>query len=346
MTASTLATLEHEIGVAGLLVIETREGTVRLRAAAGGTVRAHADELEDAADIDRATGSLSIRAARHGTSEGDRRRPPLDDLSVEVPTRATVVVETTSGTIAVEGLLGDQRYRSASGDVTLREVAGRLTVDAVSGDVEATIVDDVELTARTVSGDLALRAATIGALTASTASGDLKIAGRLAGPGPFAIETVSGDLLLALAGDVRIELQTVTGDIRSEVESTSDGGRGRRVVTVGATGPTLRVRSMSGDVRLVRPSAVTRTVSVDSDGQTAARSASSTFVPVASAESMETTGTIADTDAARLAILRSLERGDIDVAEATRRLEVVDGIDDRATTGDTTTTIDEEATDA
>lgn len=332
MTAPTMVALEHEIGASGLLVIRARGSAVRLRAVDGGTARIHGDPPVDAMDIDHATGSLSIRAGRGGIVDNGRRRWGPPDLTVDVPIRATVVVETASGSITVDGLLGDQRYRTASGDIELREVAGRLSIEAMSGDVKATIVDDVEVTARTVSGDLALRAATIGSLKASTTSGDVRLAGRLAGPGPFSIETVSGDSLLALAGDIRIELQTVAGDIRSEIEATSEGGRGRRIVTVGTTGPTLRMRSMSGDVRLVRPSAVTRPAPVGPvlGGE-----------PADAADAAETE---ADADAARLAILRALERGDIGVAEATSRLEAIDGIDDDATLPNTSTT--QEPTDA
>ena len=43
-------------------------------------------------------------------------------------------------------------------------------------------------------------------------------------PGPFAIVTVSGDTLLAPAGDVRIEMATLSGDIRSKVGGRTEGG--------------------------------------------------------------------------------------------------------------------------
>jgi hypothetical protein len=61
----------------------------------------------------------------------------------------------------------------------------------------------------------------------TTTSGDIEVAGRLDGPGPFAIETVSGDGLLAAAGDVRIEMTSMTGDLQSGLggqPETSMGG--------------------------------------------------------------------------------------------------------------------------
>ena len=137
-------------------------------------------------------------------------------------------------------------------------MTGRLTVEAVSGDVDATITGEAAISARTVSGDLALRAATIATLRATTTSGDIRLAGRLDGPGPFTIESVSGDALLALAGDVRVDLQTVAGDLRSEIPGRSESRPGRRSMTIGSGGSTLSVRTMSGDVRIVRASPVTR----------------------------------------------------------------------------------------
>ena len=70
-----------------------------------------------------------------------------------------------------------------------------------------------------------------------------------------------------------------------------------------------------------------------------------TIVPIAVPEPTDATDTDAADDA-RLAILRALERGDIDVAEATRRLEALDGIDDDATSPATSAPTSKEPTDA
>ena len=277
-------------------------------------------------EIELGEGSASFQADKRWDG-GRRGRGHTPDLEVDLPRGATVVIEAGSADIEADGLAGDQRYRTASGDMTLRAVSGRVAVDAVSGDVDISATGEAAMTIKTVSGDVELRAGTLTALDATTTSGDLRIAGRLDGPGPFAIVTVSGDTLLAPAGDVRIEMATLSGDIRSKVGGRTEGGRGRRSLSVGAGGPLVSFRSLSGDLLVVPPTPVAlpagraarpRSRLVRSGG---AR-------PPPSRPSAPPNGAIAAAyDDARLRILRSLERGEIDVAEAGQRLEALDGID-------------------
>jgi hypothetical protein len=254
---------------------------------------------------------------------GGRHTP---ELMVEVPRHASVVIEAASGELGADGLTGDQRYRTASGDITLRSLSGRITVEAVSGDVDAVATGSTDLVARTVSGDVEIRAATLTSVQAATTSGDLRIAGRFAGAGPFTIETVSGDGLLAPAGDVQVELKSVTGDLNTEFEGPSVS-RGRRSLTIGRSGPVITFRSLSGDLNVVRPIPT----GPAADPRPTPAAPEPPFVPGPTAMPTvpnDPTGAnqaiAAAYDEARLRILRSLERGEIDVAETTRRLETLD----------------------
>jgi hypothetical protein len=336
MTTTTRSSLSHDIGADGLLAVRLRDGEVRLRAVDGSTVRvrdANDHDLDEMFSIETSDGSIALRSARG--SDGVWRpggHRPSPDVDIEVPRRATIVVEAASGQIEADGLHGDQRYRTVSGEVTLRAVSGRIAVEAVSGDVDIAATGASELTVRSVSGDLAIRAATLSGLRAGTMSGDLKIAGRLGGPGPFQIDTVSGDVLLAPAGDLRIETTTLTGDLRSEVDGRSAGGRGRRTLEVGSGGPLLTHRSLSGDLRVVRPTPIGAPVGTEpapADVPPAAGTIGSDLLPAMptppSPPSPPSPAIAAAYDDARLRILRSLERGEIDVAEAGRRLEALDG---------------------
>lgn len=341
MTTTPAIGIEHEIGPTGLLAIRLRAGDARLRAVEGSVVRVHDvdGDLERSVLVERGDGSLSLRAGGGGLfGEGKRRGSHSADLVIDVPSRATVVVETASAEVTIEGLIGDQRYRTASGDIRLRDVSGQLSIESMSGDIDVLAVGTCSVVARTVSGDLSVRAANLETFRASTTSGDVRMAGRLTGSGPFAIETVSGDMLLALAGPVRLEASTVTGDVTSEVEVRSEGKPGRRVLIVEDGGPTMTVRSMSGDVSLMKATAVTRSVepsfppSPPPSAEPPMPPAPPAIGDAVSSSGDSPTVVVGRTDAAaaddaRLAILRALERGEIDVAEAGRRLEALDAPD-------------------
>src|SRR3954466_1012824 len=254
MTAATTSNeLLHPVGRDGIVSIRMRDGDVRIRAVEGDTLRVRdgsGRDLGGVFDIELGEGSASL-LDRHGRRDGG-----APDLDVEMPAGATLVIETVSAEIKANGLLGDQRYQTTSGDITLTGVRGGLVLEAVSGDLDVRATGDAQVTARTVSGDVELRAATLRSLDLTTTSGDVAVAGRLAGPGPFAIETVSGDARLAPAGDVRIEMATMSGDLHSELEGHIEGARGHRTLSIGATGPLVTFRSMSGDLNVVRPVAV------------------------------------------------------------------------------------------
>jgi hypothetical protein len=327
MTA-TATYMEHEIGGEGLFVLRLRDGAARLRGVDGDTVRVTAEEdLEEVFRVERGNGSLSLIAAN--TFEihiGRGRHSP--DLDVDVPRRATVVIEATSASVSSDGLSGDQRYQTVSGDVSLTSVAGAIVAEAVSGDVRLLARGALDLQARTVSGDLEVRAGRIDRLAAGTTSGDVRVAGELDPGGTHRIETVSGDMLLALAGGVRLVATTVAGDVRSTLPHRSEGGRGQRVLIVGDGAATLETRSMSGSVKLVEAQHLDRTAHVTPPVPPvppAARPEAAPTVPADSDPIGPSTRAIAAAyDEARMRILRSLERGEIDVTEAGARLGRLD----------------------
>jgi hypothetical protein len=331
MTMTTTGSrLEHPIGADGLFSLQLRSGDVRLTGVDGDTITvldSRGRDLGAAFEIAIGDGSLSLHELRGGSAY----RGGGGDLEISLPRRAAVVVETASGDLEVEGLTGDQHYRMASGDLRLRGVGGGIVVQGVSGDVNLVAVADADITLSTVSGDVELRAATLRSLSVASTSGDAKVAGRFAGQGPFSIETVSGDVLLAPAGDVRMEMRTVSGDLSSDVGGRIESARGRRSVSIGSGGPTLAIRSMSGDVTVVRP--VDFTADLEPAIDAPAIEATDTDDDDAAETAKPANGAIAATyEDARLRILRSLERGEIDVTEAGRRLEALDEGDETETT--------------
>jgi hypothetical protein len=310
MTIQTpTAEVRHPVGPDGLVVVRVRTEDVAIRGVDGGdaVVRARGDRSLGELEVDRGERSLEVRTGR------GRGR----DLEIEVPRTAHVVVEAASSDIRAHGLAGDQRFRVVSGDLEMRDVHGNVHAEAVSGDIDLVADGPSRLDLRTMSGDVAVRAGVVEALRVTTTSGDIRLAGRLLGDGPFAIETVSGDVILAPAGDLRVEIRTITGDVRSESPSRLEEDGGRRTLAIGSGGPTVAFRSTSGDLRIVRA------LSLRSPGPTSEGRVGS-FDPPAP-PTPPTAALVAAYDDARLGVLRALERGDIDVAEAGRRLEALDG---------------------
>lgn len=323
--ATDLATTEvaHAIGPDGVLAISVPDGDVQVRVTDDDTVRVRTLDGSplDGFDIERGAGSLAVRWRSRGWRGGHH----APDLRVDTPVRASLVIEAASADLDVAGVRGDQRLRTASGDVTVREAGGSIAVEAVSGDVEIEASSAVRIEARTVSGDLGLRAGAIGALRVATTSGDVHIAGRFERPGPFSIRSVSGDTVVAPAGGVRVEVRTIAGDVRSERPGRAEGGRGRRSFVIEEGGPTIEISSTSGDVAIVRAAALP----IPRAAPTPAVPPAPLTPPAPPAPpdpDPEGADVVVAADDARLGVLEALERGDIDIDEARRRLEALDEI--------------------
>jgi hypothetical protein len=321
MTTTAIgASLEHPLGAEGLLSIRLRNGDVRIRAVGSDRVSIRdldGHDLSGMFGILLGEGNVSLRSNRDGGS--------TPNLEIELPRRATLVVETTSADIDVDGLAGDQRYRTASGEVQLRGVTNRIAIDAVSGDIDVVATGEADVTLRAVSGDVALRAATLRSLQATTTSGDLKVAGRLHGPGPFKVVTVSGDMLLAPAGNVRVEMATMSGDFESELDGLTETRRGHRSLRIGSGEPLVEFRSMSGDLSVVRPTAIQAGTTPSAEGPSDPSGLDAEAPSEPEPTPAPANGAIAAAyEDARLRILRSLERGEIDMEEAGLRLEALD----------------------
>jgi hypothetical protein len=310
----TGARIEHVIGAGGRLHLRLADGQARIRGVDGDRVVVVEHNGRDLAqefvvELEADSFTLRTKDRLFGLSLGGRRPPELD---VEVPASAVVVIETVSGEISGEGLRGEQRYRTASGSLSLTGISGDVTVDAVSADTHLEALGDVVLNARTVSGDLDLAAPRILGAAVATTSGRIGLSGELTAGGSYSVQTVSGDVFVTTDTGLAVEARTVTGGIRTERAQRSDGGPGRRRVVIGDGSAQLSFRSISGDLRIAGPA----------DARQRTPSKGDPADPVERA-----TPPTDDEEARRLAILRALEQGDIDVDEAANRLAELEEVD-------------------
>ncbi len=237
-------------------------------------------------------GPLGVIARAFGAS-GDSRMV----LEADVPRDATVTVDTISGDLAVEALGGPQLYRTISGDVTVAG-SGDVRVQTTSGNVRVQGSGEIGLEWHSVSGDLRAVAPGLRAVELDTMSGDAWLQGRFSSRIEHRARSVSGDLRLAPIGGMTLQMRSVSGAVRSEVPHRMEGRPGQYVLVVGDASARFRFESMSGDLLILAAE------------QAAPASATTGSAPAS--------GTVEKPR--QLDVLRALERGEIDVDEALRRI--------------------------
>lgn len=332
--------IEHAIGNHGHVAVRTASWDVELRAVEGEVVRVYSadgSELPSDLEIQREPDGITIRQpSLLGGLTFVVGRSSDAWITIEVPATATTNVVTTSGDIHARGLRADGQFRTASGDLTILDASGTLVAESVSGDVAIEVTDTADLTVKTVSGDVAVKGGVLDRIAATTTSGDVLLGSEL-GAGPHSIATLSGDAIVRAGDGVRVTARTVAGDLSSSLPHRSEGGPGRRAIVVGNGSTELQFRSVSGDLRVVGsgenvdfieiplppippiPPAPPRAPA--SPGRADAGTFDESLDP-APADDPD-----AAVESARLAVLRELERGEIDVTEATTRLAALDGGD-------------------
>jgi hypothetical protein len=305
-------TIDHTVGEHGSVSLGVTEGDVRARGIPGGEahmhatfeIRASSDEVADRIfeqiqlRVTRGEGELTVGEPRSSFGSiisrlfGDGSQANLT-VEAEVPAAAQLHLTSVSADTEVSGMRGEQRYGTVSGDLQLRDVGGSVRLEAVSGDANLRTDEPVAVQAQGVSGDVSIMAPLLRSLQANTVSGDVELDAKLDAHGEFRVETVSGDLAIGLVGSATFEVHGMSTEVHSELDHRLEGQVGHLRLIVGSGGPRLVFNSMSGDLDVRRPRRID---------------------PPAAAMAP------APASATQLEILHALERGEIDVDEATRRL--------------------------
>ena len=334
------AEIRHTIGAQGTLSLQAISGSVELRATDSDEVVVRAVSENGRGDdlpivVRRTEGGLHIEADKR-TFEmfGSFFRSHSGiDFSIEVPRAAQVEIKTVSADVSARSLAGDQTYKTVSGDISVDADGGRLRLTTVSGDIELRPSASVEVDINTTSGDISVRGASLRNFNARTVSGDVEVIAGLDSGSLHTIETVSGDFDLKPANGVSVE-----------VRRGMDMGRGEgRTLVAGDGAAQVRFRTLSGDAHVRgrrAPEAVRSRRSPRSPPRArpgrphrardhalparpgsrfrraAARRSPPAGEPPPASEPHQPAMT-------QLEVLQALERGEMDVDEATRRLQEV-----------------------
>jgi len=320
----------HDIGAEGRFAVRVTNPDVEIRAVDGTIARvrveyairaqseAEADQVLDRVrfSMRQDTGLLEVAEPRHdGSTFGSIVRMlglggarVEASISVQLPRGTSVAYTGVSADLIVMGIRGTQEYRTVSGDIVLSDAGGQVRVNGVSGDVSLRAEAPIGLHANTVSGDLSVIAPRVEESRIVTVSGDVELEAALGSSASHRVETVSGDLWLGAASGLTMEVRGLSTDVEVNVQHRSEGSRERRRYVIGDGSAQVLFSSMSGDVTISNARRVAGDLGAAPVGPRPPRPPAPPSPPPPLDE------------AEQLRVLQALERGEIDVEEASRRL--------------------------
>jgi hypothetical protein len=185
-------------------------------------------------------------------TEGRRHRCTV---AIVAPPEASVQISTVSAEVIVSGFSAGTTVKTVSGDVTLAELRDDVDIQTVSGDIQAKdIIGGMKL--KTVSGGVAVVDGTCRWVDAKTVSGDVLLDLDLDPAGTYDASTVSGTVSVRTIAEpnLRVDVTTVSGHLTSDFGLGFEGGSGKRRIsqTLGDGGARLGVKTVSGDLRVLR----------------------------------------------------------------------------------------------
>jgi hypothetical protein len=197
------------------------------------------------------------------------RRNVTISYHITVPEESSVASQTGSGKQEVSGISGPVSVRAGSGNLTLTNLAGPVEATTGSGSVQAERIGGA-FKARAGSGSVSLVQTGPGDVEVTTGSGSIDLrgvdgglqaragSGRIKAQGvqrtDWELRTGSGSVRVSLPGGAGFELDAAAGSGRVHTDHpvTLEGTLRRNQLNgqVREGGPTLRVRTGSGNIRI------------------------------------------------------------------------------------------------
>ena len=253
------ATFERTLTVNGQveLTVATGSGNIHLTRGAGNQVHIYGKvksgwggsdeqvrEIAAHPPIEQ-TGNIVRIGARH-----ENLHNISIDYEIQAPENAFLDAGSGSGDVTVDGVGENAKLDTGSGSIHATGLRGRFSVSTGSGSIYAEQTGAGDVKAQTGSGSIELRNLR-GGLRAGTGSGDINVGG--APTSDWKLETGSGSIEL-WPGSVGITLDASTGSgsIHTDQEMATQGESNRHHLTgkLNGGGPTVRIETGSGDVRI------------------------------------------------------------------------------------------------
>ena len=172
------------------------------------------------------------------------------EYAIEAPADAFLDAGSGSGDINDDGVGNNAKLSTGSGNIHAHGLHGSFSVSTGSGDIEAEQTGEGDVKAQTGSGNVTLKDLR-GGLRAGTGSGDIKVAGTPTSD--WKLTTGSGSVEIWPGGvGLTLDASTGSGSISTDHEMAVQGSFDKHHITgkVNGGGPTVRVETGSGDVRI------------------------------------------------------------------------------------------------
>jgi hypothetical protein len=182
---------------------------------------------------------------------------PFSDVDIE-GSRGDVKVETVKGDVSLQGGNGTLELSSVEGDVSVAGAKGRMKLTSINQAVTVSKVAG-QIEAETVNGDVVLDDVDLDALDASSVGGNVWFNGDLKERGHYQLQSHSGNIEVVAAdrSNAAITVSTFSGDFSSDFDVMLKGSHKREFqFTLGNGAAQLQLESFSGNIRLLKASAV------------------------------------------------------------------------------------------
>ncbi len=245
------------------LHLENIRGTVHVRAENRDTIQVKATKFTDTGDeentllifeqVNGSTVRIATRVQNPILTGLKRNQVRACRVKYEVlaPEDCSLKLECVSASAEILGLRGDHNLNLVSGDLSAQDLQGKINIHSVSGNTLAQGFTG-SLHISSVSGDISLEALEPETLRLHTVSGDIRIETDTI-PDKSSIETISGDIELGLSSGAAFTLNmtTLSGDVHSDLPAVCRSRQiGRKVYEIQGGGPTLQLKSLSGDLHI------------------------------------------------------------------------------------------------
>ena len=311
------------------LSVRNHGGDISVRAEDGQTIKVRA----------RSGSSRSAREAVRLSHEGDRVSVHSEGgrsvvYEITVPRSCRVRINTVGGDVSLQGTRSSVFVESVSGDTTLSDLAGDCTVTSANGDIHARALSGVAVL-NTASGDVEIRSSQLQQFRLNSASGDITVETPLAPDGQYVSHTASGDpnLLLPEGTAATVRMHTTSGEITCDLPAEIIRHNGSNwECRVNGGGVEVHLHTTSGDVRVARageatadsvrpPEPVQQPAPPVPPAPPSPAPAVPPVDPAPAASAPEPAARAEENGDETVAILKALERGELSVDDAMKRLD-------------------------